>query len=117
MRLRLGPVEAAAQGIARHTTFSTTGGPAENSAGAHAQLAVGIDLAGGALRVAPGYRYAILDPSDLITTDLVQEHTAGVTLSLSRLPLRLQLNYTHAVEEAQRTLSKDRVEAGLEAVL
>jgi hypothetical protein len=116
MRLVLGPVELAAQGIARHTTFPTTGGPAENSAGAHAQLAVALAL-GGRARLVPGYRYAIYDPSDLITTDLVQEHTFGATLGLNSIPLRLQVNYTHAAEEAQRSLANDRFEIGFEVSL
>jgi hypothetical protein len=115
--LRLGPLEAAGQVLVRHTTFPTTGGPAENSAGAHAQVSLYVDLAGGRLRLGPGYRYAIFDPSDLIPTDLVQEHTAGLTLKLMRLPLRVQLNYTHAVEQAQRRLSNDRLEAGFEVAL
>jgi hypothetical protein len=115
-RLALGPVEVAAQGIARHTTFPTTGGPAENSAGAHAQVAFAIGVGGGA-RIAPGYRYAIYDPSDLIATDLVQEHTLGATLELVRVPLRLQLNYTHAAEQAQRALSNDRFEMAFEVAL
>src|SRR5688572_21084225 len=115
-RLAIGPVEVAAQAIARHTTFPTTGGPAENSAGAHAQIAVGLAL-GAAARVTPGYRFAILDPSDLISTDLVQEHTFGATLGLAAVPLRLQVNYTHAAEQAQRSLSNDRFELAFEVAL
>jgi hypothetical protein len=115
-RLLIGPIDLAAQAMVRHTNFPTTGGPAENSAGAHAQLAIGFGL-GAHLRLAPGYRYAIYDPSDLISTDLVQEHTFGATLSMLAVPLRLQANYTHAVEEAQRSLSNDRFELAFEVAL
>jgi hypothetical protein len=114
-RVRLGPVELAGQGIARHTRFPTTGGPAENSAGGHLQASFAFEL--GRARIAPGYRFAIYDPSDLIAADLVQEHTAGVTLELLRVPVRLQLNGTLAVEEDQRALTNDRVEAALEVSL
>ncbi len=116
-RLRLGPVELAGQGMARHTTFPTTGGPAENSAGGHLQLAVAIPIAGDRARLWPAYRYAIYDPSDLISIDLVQEHTLGLTLALTRVPVRVQLNYTHPVEQAQMTLRNDRFEAGFEVSL
>jgi hypothetical protein len=113
-RILLGPFELAGQGMARHTTFATTGGPAENSAGAHVQAAFTFRLAEDRFRLTPGYRFAIYDPSDLIATDLVQEHTAGVNLELTKVPVRLQLNYTHAVEQAQRELSNDRFEGAFE---
>ncbi len=115
--LRLGPVELASQILGRHTTFPTTGGPAENSYGAHAQIAVALGVLGDQLFIVPGYRYAIYDPSDLISTDLVQEHTLGVTLRLVHVPLRLQLNYTHAVEQPGRELANDRGEAAFEVSL
>src|SRR6266567_6718928 len=60
--LRLGPVELASQILGRHTTFPTTGGPAENSYGAHAQIAVALGVLGDQLFIVPGYRYAIYDP-------------------------------------------------------
>jgi hypothetical protein len=116
-RLRLGPVERGGQLTPLPTVLFPTGGPAENSAGAHAQLSVAIPLLGGRATLAPGYRYAVYDPSDLIATDVVQEHTAGLTLSLTTIPLRLQLNVTHAAEQAQRQLVNDRLEAAFEVVL
>src|SRR5262249_8473743 len=76
--VRVGPVEVAGQVIGRHTTFETTGGPDENAFGAHAQLVVHFTL--DSLSIEPGYRFAIYDPSDLISTDQVIEHTLGVTL-------------------------------------
>lgn len=114
--LRIGPIEVAGQIIGRHTTFPTTGGPAQNSVGGHAQLAVSFEV-GGELVVTPGYRFAIYDPSDLIATDLVSEHTLGITLKLRRYPLRLQLNATHAIEQAGRELDNDRAEAAFEVSL
>lgn len=111
--LRFGPAEVAGQIIARHTEFPTTGGPAQNSVGGHAQLTLALDVGGG-LIVAPGYRYAIYDPSDLMAVDLVQEHTLGLTLKLKKFPLRLQANGTHVVEQAGRELDNDRLEGAFE---
>lgn len=116
VRVDIGPVRAAGQVLARHTVFETTGGPARNSVGAHGELAVRLDL-GGDLSLEPAYRYAIYDPSDLIDTDLVQEHTLGVTLFIPAVHLRVQLNATHAVEQAGRELSNDRLEAAMEVSL
>jgi hypothetical protein len=115
--LHVGPVQVAGQVLGRHTSFPTTGGPDENSFGAHAQLVVSLGLAGDKLVLEPGYRFAIYDPSDLISTDRVQEHTLGVTLRLTQVPIRLQLNYTHVVEQAGRELDNDRGEAAFEVSL
>lgn len=115
--VRVGPIEAAAQILARHTTFPTTGGPEQNSFGAHAQLGYGFDLADGKLRLQPAYRYAILDPSDLISTDLVQEHTFDISLRFMTLPIRVQFDFTHVVEQAGRELANDRGEVGFEVAL
>src|SRR5262249_8903483 len=112
--VRVGAVELAGQIIGRHTTFPTTGGPAENAYGAHAQLVVKFGLAGDKVFLEPGYRFAVLDPSGLISTDMVQEHTFGVTLRLTQVPVRLQLNYTHTVEQPGRELENDRGEAAFE---
>jgi hypothetical protein len=112
-RVELGPVHVAGQVLARHTVFDTTGGPARNSVGAHGELGVRIDL-GGDLTLEPAYRFAIYDPSDLIDTDLLQEHTLGVTLRVPAVHLRVQLNATHAVEQAGRELANDRLEAAME---
>lgn len=111
----LGPVRLEGQLLVRRTTFPTTGTPEENAIGGHAQAMWRIPL--GRLELAPGYRFAVLDPSDLITTDLVQEHTLGVNVGMPDLRARLQLNATHTVEEAGRALENDRVELLLQVGL
>jgi hypothetical protein len=116
VRVEIGPLHVAGQVVARHTVFETTGGPARNSVGAHGELAGRIDV-GGDVTLEPAYRYAIFDPSDLIDTDLVQEHTLGVTLRVPAAHLRVQLNATHAVEQAGRELANDRLEAVMEVDL
>jgi hypothetical protein len=115
--LRVGPIEAGAQAMLRHTTFPTTGGAAENASGGHAQIALALWLFNRKATLSPGYRFATYNPSDLIAVDRVQEHTIGLTLKLMPVPLRVQFNYTHAVEQAQRTLDNDRFEAGFEVAL
>ncbi|MBA3817396.1 MAG: hypothetical protein H0X17_00765 [Deltaproteobacteria bacterium] len=90
-------------GVFVRTTFPTTGGPVQNSYGGHAQLMV---RAGTALPFAFGYRFGILDPSSLILTDRVMEHTAGAVLGVPRYRMRLQFQVTHVME--QRTLSNSR---------
>jgi hypothetical protein len=67
--------------------------------------------------LAIGYRFAILDPSDLILTDRVMEHTAGAVLAVPAWHLRAQLDVTHVMEQADRDLSNDRVQAALEVSL
>lgn len=114
-QLRAGPLKLAAQAIVRQTTFPTTGGLDENAFGAHGQIAFGFRAAG--LLWEPGYRYAVLEPSDLVVNDRVQEHTLGVNLELEELRARLLLNLTHVVEEAGRELENDRVELLLQVRL
>jgi hypothetical protein len=107
-RVIAAPVRATAQLLYRRTDFATTGGPAQNAFGVHAEAMVaipGIDM------VEVGYRYSILEPSDLIPSDRVQEHTAGANLALPRWRSALQLNVTHTVEQAGRELDNDRIEA------
>src|SRR5262249_46348649 len=67
-----GPVMLEAGGIVQQTTFDTTGGPSQNAYGAHAQAMIAIPAS---LPLAVGYRFGVLDPSSLITTDQVMEHT------------------------------------------
>jgi hypothetical protein len=113
LALDAGPVQVGAGGVFVHTIFDTTGGPAQNAYGAHAQALFTFDPDGWA-PIGIGYRFAILDPSDLVLTDRVMEHTAGAVIALRRWHLRGQLNVTHAVEQADRDLSNDRIEAALE---
>ena len=112
----LGPVRFGAQAYVRHTSFPTTGGPAENSYGGHAQLVATFAL-GSSLTLSPGYRWGFYEPSDLVVADQVQEHTAGLTLASTTWPVRLQLFATHAVEQPGRELDNSRIEALFEVRL
>jgi hypothetical protein len=106
--LNIAPVRAAAQVIFKRIDYPTTGGPVENGFGGHGELSMvfpGFDF------IEVGYRYGILDDSDLMPNNRVQEHTGGVNLLLPSYNTRLMLNYTHPVEEGGRKLSNDRVEA------
>jgi hypothetical protein len=115
-RIALGPIEVAGQVIGRHTTFPTTGGPDENAFGAHAQVVFHF-VFDDKVSIEPGYRFAIYDPSDLISTDQVIEHTLGVTFRLTQVPIRVQLNYTHPIEQPGRELENDRLEGAFEVSL
>ena len=64
-----------------------------------------------------GYRFGILDPSSLIPTDRVMEHTAGAVLAVPRYRMRFQLQLTHVVEQAARELSNDRMQLAAELTL
>ena len=93
--------------IVQRTIFESTGGPQQDAYGAHAQLFVKIPSA---YPLAVGYRFAILDPSSLITTDRVMEHTVGAVMSVPSYRMRVQLQLVHVVEQADRDLSNDRVQ-------
>jgi hypothetical protein len=110
----LGPVQLAAGGQLVSTRFETTGGASQRAWGAHGQ---GVWRAPLALPLDLGYRFAILDPSSLVLTDRLMEHTIGVVLGLPRWRSRALLNATHAVEQDRRELANDRVEAVLEVAL
>jgi hypothetical protein len=111
---RAGPVEVVAGFMLRHTRFDTTGGPAQISYGGQAQLMYTLPIE---LPLAVGYRFGLLDPSNLVLTDRVMEHTVGATVGLPRLRSRIQLNIAHVAEQAERKLANDRVEALLEVAL
>jgi hypothetical protein len=64
-----------------------------------------------------GYRFGILDPSSLILTDRVMEHTAGGSLGVPELRMRVQLQVTHVMEQAARELSNSRVQLAAEVTL
>ncbi|MEZ4360216.1 MAG: hypothetical protein R3B48_08545 [Kofleriaceae bacterium] len=110
----LGPVRLAAGAVLVRTTFATTGGPSQRSWGAHGQ---GLATVPAPWPLEVGYRFAILDPSSLVLTDRLMEHTLGAVLALPTWRLRLLLNATHAVEQDQRELTNDRLEALLEVRL
>jgi hypothetical protein len=101
-------------GIVQRTTFQSTNGPMQNAFGAHAQAAFRIPASS---PVFVGYRFAILDPSSLVVTDRIMEHTAGVTVSVPSVRMRVQFQATHVVEQADRELSNTRVQIAGEVAL
>lgn len=107
-RIASSSFRATAQAIFRRTQFPTTGGPDENAFGAHAEALIKIPSLEW---LELGYRYSFLEPSDLIPSDRVQEHTAGINVAVSSWRSTVQINATHAVEQSGRKLSNDRVEA------
>lgn len=121
--LAIGPLAVSAGAIAQRTRFPTTGGPVENGYGGHGQAMFARPLERGipddkdAMSLAVGYRFGILDPSSLISTDRVMEHTACGVLAVPRYRMRVQLQATHTVEQAARELSNSRVQLAAELVL
>lgn len=107
-------VSFAGGGIVQRTTFESTNGPPQNAFGAHAQVMFTIPAE---LPVAVGYRFGILDPSSLITTDRVMEHTVGAVLGVPGYRLRVQLQGTHVIEQAARELSNSRIQLAAEVSL
>jgi hypothetical protein len=110
----VGPVAIGGGAVVTHTTFETTGGPAQNAFGAHAQVTF---TTSGALPLTVGYRFGILDPSSLFTTDRVMEHTVGGVLGMPRYRMRVQLQLTHVIEQAARSLSNSRAQLAAEVAL
>ncbi|HEU0034650.1 MAG TPA: hypothetical protein VFQ53_28695 [Kofleriaceae bacterium] len=115
LQVAAGPVSIGGGGAFIHTTFPTTGGPAQNAYGAHAQVIVG--FGSDELPIGVGYRFGILDPSSLIVTDRVMEHTAGAMLGVPALHMRFQLQLTHVIEQAARELSNSRAQLAVEVAL
>lgn len=113
-RLALGPITVGAGAVVQRTMFPTTGGPDQDAYGAHGQLLVQVP---GTLPLAVGYRFGVLDPSSLIVTDRVMEHTAGAVLAVPSHRMRLQLQVSHVVEQAARALSNDRAQLAAEVSL
>jgi hypothetical protein len=114
LHVAIDPLSIGVGGIVQHTTFETTGGPSQNAYGAHAQVMVRIPVR---WPLAAGYRIGVLDPSDLIVTDRVIEHTVGAVLGVPSLRMRLQLQLTHVQEQPARELQNDRAQLALEVVL
>jgi len=106
-------IRAGAGALVQTTTFGSTGGPSQNAYGAHAQLMVHL----GSAPAWAGYRFAIIDPSSLIVTDRVMEHTVGAVLAVPDLRMRLQLQITHVMEQAERELSNSRAQLAVEVTL
>lgn len=109
-----GPVSVGAGAIVQRTTFESTGGPTQNAFGAHGQLMFRIP---GERPISIGYRFGILDPSSLIVTDRVIEHTAGALVAVPQLRMRFQLQATHVQEQAARELSNSRIQVAAEVAL
>jgi hypothetical protein len=114
LRLVLGALVLGGGGIVQRTTFPTTGGPSQTAFGGHAQVMAQVPVA---LPIAVGYRFGILDPSSLLTTDRVMEHTVGAVLGVPRYRMRVQLQLTHVVEQAARELANDRAQLAAELSL
>jgi hypothetical protein len=114
LHLALGPVALGGGAVVQRTSYPTTGGPVQNAFGGHAQAMVAIPAP---LPLAVGYRFGVLDPSSLIPTDRVMEHTAGAVLGVPRYRMRVQLQVTHVVEQAARALSNDRAQLAAELQL
>ena len=109
-----GPVTLSGGAIVQRTTFDSTGGPSQNAFGGHGQVMIEIPTD---LPLSLGYRFGILDPSSLILTDRVMEHTAGAVLAVPDYKVRFQLQLTHVVEQAARDLDNDRVQIAAEISL
>jgi hypothetical protein len=114
LHVALGPIALGGGVIAQRTTYPTTGGPSQTAFGGHGQVMFAVPAP---LPIAIGYRFGILDPSSLITTDRVMEHTAGAVLAVPRYRMRVQLQVTHVVEQAARELSNDRAQLAAELEL
>jgi hypothetical protein len=113
-RIALGPVTLGGGLVVQRTTFATTAGPVENAFGGHAEVLVALPIA---LPLSVGYRFGILDRSSLIRTDRVMEHSVGAVLALPRYRMRVQVQLTHVVEQAARTLDNDRAQLAAELAL
>jgi hypothetical protein len=114
VQLNAGALRFGGGGIFQRTSFESTGGPAQTAYGAHAQLAFKIPASA---PVYAGYRFGVLDPSSLIVTDRVMEHTLGVAVGVPSLRMRVQIQATHVMEQAERQLSNTRVQLAGEVVL
>ncbi|HEY0482052.1 MAG TPA: hypothetical protein VGD37_31250 [Kofleriaceae bacterium] len=114
LRVVLGPVVLGGGVVVQRTWFPTTGGPSQDAFGGHGQVMLTVPAA---LPLAVGYRFGVLDPSSLFTTDRVMEHTVGAVLGVPRYRMRVQLQLTHVVEQAARTLDNDRAQLAAELAL
>jgi hypothetical protein len=113
-QLNVGVASFEAGGIVQRTTFESTSGPVQNAYGAHAQFMV---TAPAKVPLGFGYRFGILDPSSLILTDRVMEHTVGSVISVPSYRMRVQLQITHVMEQGSRDLSNSRAQAAVEISL
>jgi hypothetical protein len=107
----VGPASLGIGGIVTHTVYVTTNGPSQNAYGAHAQAMFALPVGA---PVSVGYRFGILDPSTLITTGRVMEHTAAALWAMPRLHMRFQLQATHVVWVPSRQIQDDRIQLAAE---
>jgi hypothetical protein len=114
LRVALGPIALGGGLVVEHTTFDTTGGPAQDAYGGHAQILVRIPFT---LPLEVGYRFGVLDPSSLVTTDRVIEHTVGAVLSVPSYRVRVLVQGVIPVEQAARELANDRFQIAGELTL
>jgi hypothetical protein len=74
----------------------------------------------------PAYRYAVYDPTadfdtsdpvlkKTLDVDEVTQHTIGLTWLVPDKPLKLQVNYTIAMEQKGRSIDNDRLDALVQA--
>jgi hypothetical protein len=113
-RVVLGPLIVGGGLVLEHTSFDTTGGPAQDAYGGHVQLLVRVPMS---LPLEVGYRLGILDPSSLVTTDRVIEHTVGAVLTVPSYRVRLLMQVVVPVEQAARSLDNDRFQIAGELTL
>lgn len=114
VQINTAAVRIAGAAIVQRTTFASTGGPVQNAFGAHGQLTFRIPAP---TDVWVGYRFGILDPSSLIVTDRVMEHTVGGFIAVPDLRMRVQLQIVHVMEQAARELSNSRAQIAAEVAL
>jgi len=114
LHVTAGPLSLGGGLVVQHTTFDSTGGPSQDAYGGHAQAMIAIPAA---LPFAVGYRFGILDPSNLIVTDRVMEHTLGAVLGVPSYRMRVQVQLTHVQEQAARDLANDRIQLAAEVSL
>ncbi|HWM84833.1 MAG TPA: hypothetical protein VNO33_03320 [Kofleriaceae bacterium] len=114
--VQVGPLALGGGLLVERTSFEDTGGPDEQSLGAWGQALYRLPLSDRS-PVDIGYRFGFFEPSDLISTDRLMEHTAGLVWQLPTWHLRALINGTLVVEQAARDLSNNRVEAALEVSL
>jgi hypothetical protein len=114
LHVNAGPLSLGGGLVLQHTTFDSTGGPSQDAYGGHAQAMIAIPAA---LPFAVGYRFGILDPSSLILTDRVIEHTVGAVVGVPSYRMRFQLQVVHVVEQAARDLANDRIQVAGEVSL
>ena len=108
-RYESGPLHLMALAQLRNTHHLTLGTFSDERAlGLSAEGAWKFPLLGGALE--PAVRVSHLDPSDKQAASAITWITAGLNLYPPHAPARLTLDFTHRIEESQKSLDNDGVE-------